>query len=280
MPCKEVRGIQYHYEDRGPQDARPVVCLHGFTASGATFEGQAVFLTTDARSRGRYRVITLDERGCGQSGKPEGGYEIHELAEDLKAFVGKVGLKKPPILVGWSIGGAIVMDYLIHHQDDVDKAVLVAGAVPRVTPDGPDFPWGLPEDQLNQIIAGLANGRSRMPTLRSITDLLFHADVGKPTKEWMFSISAQATWFVDQAFEDLTRRDYRQDFPKIRKVVGICHGRHDRLVPIEIGQFTAQNLPNKPPLVVFENSGHSPAIEEPELFNPSLLTFLDAPSPK
>lgn len=108
MPYQDIDGIRFHYEDHGPRQGRPkpVIFVHGFSVSGEVFEPQAVALSGD------YRVISLDERGCGQSDRPMDGYEIAKQSEDLRAFIQELNLQHP-VLVGHSIGAAIVMEYLI-----------------------------------------------------------------------------------------------------------------------------------------------------------------------
>lgn len=219
------------------------------------------------------QIIVRSPLTSGGVVNPASGYTIRELAQDLRDFLVALQLHRP-ILVGWSIGGAIVMKYLIEHQQDVEKAVLVDGAVPRITP-APGFPWGLAEAQLNGIVEGLRDGKTRMPKLRELTNALF-SQPDADTTDWLFGISAQASWFIDQAFEDLGRIDYRRYLPMITRRVGVFHGRQDKLVPFDIGKFTADRLPNSR-LVVFENSGHAPPLEESKRFNEELLAFLDEP---
>jgi non-heme chloroperoxidase len=78
---KENSGdIELYYEDHG--SGRPVVLIHGYPLSGASWEKQLPVLL-DAG----YRVITYDRRGFGKSSQPATGYNYDTFAEDLHKLV-------------------------------------------------------------------------------------------------------------------------------------------------------------------------------------------------
>src|SRR5207244_1021011 len=74
---KENSGnIELYYEDHG--SGQPVVLIHGYPLSGASWEKQVPVLLEAG-----YRVITYDRRGFGKSSQPTTGYNYDTLAEDL-----------------------------------------------------------------------------------------------------------------------------------------------------------------------------------------------------
>src|SRR5438445_7933157 len=98
---KENSGeIELYYEDHG--SGRPVVLIHGWPLSGASWEKQ-VSVLLDAG----YRVITYDRRGFGRSSQPAIGYNYDTFAEDLDKVVTKLDLRDCA-LVGFSMGGGEV----------------------------------------------------------------------------------------------------------------------------------------------------------------------------
>src|ERR1700730_18886628 len=102
---KENSGnIDVYYEDHG--SGRPVVLIHGWPLSGASWEKQLPALL-DAG----YRVITYDRRGFGNSSKPTSGYDYDTFAEDLDKVLTKLELREVA-LVGFSMGGGEVARYL------------------------------------------------------------------------------------------------------------------------------------------------------------------------
>ena len=96
--------IDLYYEDHGA--GRPVVLIHGYPLSGASWEKQLPVLL-DAG----YRVITYDRRGFGKSSKPTSGYNYDTFAQDLRRLVGQLELHDFA-LVGFSMGGREVARYM------------------------------------------------------------------------------------------------------------------------------------------------------------------------
>src|SRR5437879_4692989 len=96
--------IDLYYEDHG--SGRPVVLIHGWPLSGASWEKQLPVLLAAG-----YRVITYDRRGFGRSSQPTTGYNCDTFAEDLHHVVTKLALRGVA-LVGFSMGGGEVARYL------------------------------------------------------------------------------------------------------------------------------------------------------------------------
>ena len=72
--------IDLYYEDHGT--GQPVVLIHGYPLSGASWEKQLPVLLEAG-----YRVITYDRRGFGKSSQPTVGYDYDTFAADLKALL-------------------------------------------------------------------------------------------------------------------------------------------------------------------------------------------------
>src|SRR5438046_1942029 len=94
--------IDLYYEDYG--SGSPVVLIHGWPLSGASWEKQ-----TGALLAAGHRVITYDRRGFGRSSKPATGYDYNTFAADLDKLLKKLDLKKVA-LVGFSIGTGACCD--------------------------------------------------------------------------------------------------------------------------------------------------------------------------
>jgi len=96
---KENSGdLDLYYEDHG--SGQPVVLIHGYPLSGASWEKQLPVLL-----QAGYRIITYDRRGFGKSSQPTAGYDYDTFAEDLHKLLAH--LKRCDFtLVGFSMGGA------------------------------------------------------------------------------------------------------------------------------------------------------------------------------
>src|SRR5438105_8027698 len=88
--------IDLYYEDHGT--GSPVVLIHGWPLSGASWEKQTAALLAAG-----HRVITYDRRGFGRSSKPATGCRYDVFAADLDKLLKKLNLKKV-VPVGFSMG--------------------------------------------------------------------------------------------------------------------------------------------------------------------------------
>ncbi len=99
----------------------PVIMVHGNVSSSEFFKGFMAELGED------YEILAPDLRGFGKTEplpiNAENG--LGDWAEDLRSLVDSVGLRRPFHLVGWSMGGGIVMQYAIDHSDDLKSLVLI-----------------------------------------------------------------------------------------------------------------------------------------------------------
>jgi len=122
--AKENSGnIELYYEDRG--SGQPLVLIHGYPLSGASWEKQVPVLLNAG-----YRVITYDRRGFGRSSQPAGGYNFNIFSEDLRQLITYLELKDV-ILVGFSMGGGEIARYFGRYgSQGVRKAVIMGGVPP------------------------------------------------------------------------------------------------------------------------------------------------------
>ena len=115
--------VELHYEDHG--EGQPVVLIHGYPLSGASWEKQVPALLNAG-----HRVITYDRRGFGKSSQPTTGYNYDTFAADLRKLVTHLELRDFA-LVGFSMGGGEVARYIGRYgSKDVSKAVILSGVPP------------------------------------------------------------------------------------------------------------------------------------------------------
>src|SRR5213082_1836840 len=125
--------IDLYYEDHGT--GTPVVLIHGWPLSGASWEKQ-----TAALLKAGHRVITYDRRGFGRSSKPAVGYNYDTFAADLNAVLSALNLMDVS-LVGFSMGTGEVTQYIGKHGTKrVRKAVVIGTLGPYLvkTADNPE----------------------------------------------------------------------------------------------------------------------------------------------
>ena len=145
--------VGVHVEDAGGP-GRPVVLIHGWPLSGASWTTQLPALTAAG-----YRAIAYDRRGFGASDKPRGGYDYGTLTDDLEGLMDELDLHDVT-LVGFSMGGGEVARYVTKYGQDRLRSVVFAAAVPPYmmqTDDNPDGP--LTKEQAAGMTAELTAAR-------------------------------------------------------------------------------------------------------------------------
>ena len=262
--------IELYYEDHGT--GKPVVLIHGWPLSGASWEKQVAALLAAG-----HRVITYDRRGFGQSGKPSTGYNYDTLAGDLHQLVTKLKLNDFA-LVGFSMGGGEVARYLgTYGSQGVSKAVFIAAIQPYLlkaadNPDGVD----------GSVFAGIQNAitADRPAFLSGFLKNFYNVDTLGGTRisdqavhaSWNVAVGASAKATLDcvQAWGT----DFRADLARIDVPTLVIHGDADRILPIAATGIRTQKAVKGARLVVVEGGPHGILWTHADKVNPELIEFL------
>lgn len=263
LSVENSKSIYYeHYAGAG----RPVVLVHGWGMSCRVWD-----TVLPALLAAGHEVATLDHRACGSSDKDFEDTSIAATAADVVALVDHLSLERP-VLNGWSLGGAVVVEAAGKLGDRLGGLVLTGGATPRYV-QADDYPHGGTIDALDETMAML--GADRATFLAGLSAGVCHADVGERVIDWMWQIFMQTSPRADASLRDLGNIDHRQLLPTISVPVLVIAGTHDAIVPFGIATVAAELLPAGT-LVEFESSGHAPFLEENARYRDELLRFLGA----
>src|SRR5262245_54066711 len=112
-------GLKIHYFKKDGGDLN-LVLLHPSSGYGRMWELTAGDLDP------RFTVFAPDQRGHGDSGRPDGEYSAEELARDLRAFIDSVGLKRI-VIGGHSLGGRVAMAFTAFYPEITAGLIMVAG---------------------------------------------------------------------------------------------------------------------------------------------------------
>lgn len=220
---------------------RPLVALHGITASSMSFVGIAEKLA------GRRPLLALDLRGRGDSDKPTGPYGFAQHAQDVIAALRELG-SRPVVLVGHSMGAYVAIAVAAAEPRLVAGLLLLDGGLPLTVPT--DIP---PEQLLDQLLAPqLARLRSSYASRAEY--YAFWRGIGAfPADEWSSWVEAYLDYDLGgappalrpKAAETAVRADFRDTLNADKLRARIRQVR----APMHLLRAPAGFLPDQPPLL-------------------------------
>jgi len=116
------RGVT-HYRWKGPEDGPVAVCIHGLTTPGFVWDPIA-----DGLAARGHRVLVYDLYGRGYSDRPRGTQDADFFIAQLTELLAALEVTGKPMILGYSMGGAIAAAYAARHPDRVRRLVLLAPA--------------------------------------------------------------------------------------------------------------------------------------------------------
>ena len=262
--------IDLYYEDHGT--GKPVVLIHGWPLSGASWEKQVPALLAAG-----HRVITYDRRGFGRSSQPSTGYSYDTFAEDLHKVVTKLNLSDFA-LVGFSMGGGEVARYIgTYGSKLVSKAVFIASVPPMLlkTADNPEGVDGSVFEGIKQAIAA-----DRPAFLTAFFNNFYNVDVLGSTR--ISNPAVQASWNVGATASGKASldcvptwgTDFRKDLTKVDVPSLVIHGDADRITPLAATGARTHKAIKGARLLVVEGGPHGLTWTHADKVNPELVDFL------
>ena len=258
-------GVRLAVQESGNPQGPAVVLIHGLLGSRLNWDAQV----NSAELR-RYRIITYDLRGHGLSGKPTGAEAYRNgrhWADDLATVIASAHANRP-VLVGWSLGGAVISNYLATFGDS-----QIAGAV---------YVDGVIELKGDQIVAHpevyrdmtSSDLKTHLDGERTFLGLCFHTQPDGSTTEHLLANAAMASWDMQSAVQSMTVAA-AEGLSKVSVPVLLLYGEHDALVNTRGAIARAKELDPHIQTRLYANSGHAPFMEEPDRFNRDLAAFID-----
>lgn len=115
MPIVPINGINLFYEVQGKGE--PLLLIYGLAGRGNGWKYQIEALSS------RFRVITYDNRGVGETDQPDEPYSIVQMAHDASGLLDRLGIESAHIF-GISMGGMIAQEFALQHPEQVKKLAL------------------------------------------------------------------------------------------------------------------------------------------------------------
>jgi 3-oxoadipate enol-lactonase len=251
------------YDDRG--SGAPLVLLHPFPLARDTWAGFADALAT------RHRVIAVDARGFGESPPaPAGkGFSLADLADDLAALLGELGIDRATLL-GMSMGGYTALAFAARHAQRLAGLIL---ADTRAAADSPETRASR-EAALSTIrregpVAYLVGSLPRLLSPGAPPALAYHLRARAELR------AASLTAGIE-ALRD--RPDRTPELGAIRCPTLVVCGESDQVTPAAEMRRMAEAIPGAT-FVPIADAGHLAHVEAPGAFERAVSRFLEAPSP-
>jgi len=241
--------------------APTVVCIHGYCQSSSYWVP-----TLDRLSEHGVHALAVDLPGFAQSGNEPGPYHMHALADAVEGLCERRGLGRI-VLIGGSMGGVVAQHLVLRHPDRVARLLLVATGAFTTDPVSALA-------RADSIAAGEWNDAAVEPIVRGFFRL--PPSTTELARYYQIALSASKEAAVEAARSNASMRTLER-LGEIRVPTLIVQGRHDRSRTPGHGALMCEHLPDAS-LVVLENSGHTPQLEESSAFHAAAISFILATS--
>lgn len=267
MPTTNAPGFRMEYETHGA--GTPLLLINGLGSDRSEWLFQLPEFSK------RFRVITFDNRGVGESDAPPGPYSTAQMADDAAALLAHLGVDRAHVL-GVSLGGMIAQEVALRHPARVERLVLACTA-----PGGEGSLRPAPE-VLRSFV--LSPGTDLEEAVRRVVPLLYSeryrrdhpGEIEEFVRRRLASpVSAQShAWQLSAA----VRHAAWDRLSGIRAPTLVITGDADRVVPPENSHRIARRIPGAK-LVVLPGAPHRLFAENADPFNREVVSFLLSGSP-
>ena len=261
-----------HWEASGPEGAPAVVFIHGIANPYHVWD--ANFATM---AEAGYRVVRYDRYGVGYSDRPRGiRYDADLFDRQLLELVGKLNVKTPLTLVGFSLGGSISVIFAERHPELVKGLILVSpGGLPQPMTAGMRFINLLRLPGIGEYFIRLAGKKLSNPDDQGLDlynqGLLPGYVAGlKGLERYKGALSA---WLSTIRYFPFQVESSYKSVGDSRKPVLCVWGQEDRVLPFATTETVKGVIPQVELLAV-EKAGHASHYEKRDVVNAAIIDFL------
>ena len=259
------------YVDRGTPSGPAVVLIHGYTDNARDWVPILPYLEK------RYRLILVDIRGHGQSGKPECCYTRFDFAYDIKLLLDSLGVRTADI-VGHSLGSIIGQTFAEFWPERTAHLVLIAstgGSPPGKARKPKQFDFAAEIRKLKEPIEAdspfmIAWWDSPTPVDPDFIRRQRKDAAGIPLRVWLA--------VLDQGLPGNPYADLQGTLPRLKAPALLIWGSKDPIMEEDMRQSLRDALPGAQ-VKIFEGLGHNPFWENPRAVAGVINAFLNTPIP-
>lgn len=249
-----VNGVDLHYVTAGPEDADPVVLLHGFPECWWAWRRHVDPLSAD------FRVVVPDMRGYNRSGKPTGveQYRLEPLADDLAALVEAEGYDSAHV-VGHDWGGIVALVAALRRPERLDRLVVLNAPYPGCLEDQLTLrqafrSWYVGFFQLPAVPERVLSARDFAPLVRlfreapAVPGAYTDEDVRRYRRAWrreraMRSMIDHYRAFVREHVRELWRGRWG-DGRRVDAATLVLWGENDRSLGVHVPEVVRREVPD------------------------------------
>jgi 2-hydroxy-6-oxonona-2,4-dienedioate hydrolase len=254
----KIDNLVVRYLDKN-KSGIPLLLLHGLGGSIESWSKNINFLST------KFRIIALDLPGFGLSDKPKISYTIKFYVNFLEKFIKSIKLSHL-FIIGSSLGGHIAVEFTLKNRKMVHKLILIspAGCLPK------SFKG---TRELKRYIS-IVNARSS----RDISRILTSIDTSMVNPSYAdsmykrLSLPGAKEAFISALKGSARAQRYNNQLEKIDTSMLLIWGKTDRMIPIKYIRPFMEHGNSR--IIIIENCGHRPHVENPSLFNKVVKDFL------
>jgi len=262
-------GLPLQVVEAGPRAAPGVLFIHGWSLSSSSWQQQFSSELADD-----FHLVALDLRGHGNSGKPwsTASYTDSQIwADDIAAVIKATGLQKP-VVVAWSMGGHVIMDFIKHYSADALAGVVFVGSTGGMQPFPPPDEKTIAEFARLGPLSMSADAGDRLEAGRAFVDGMVQAPVPQAIRDREVAATLALPPYARAAMmgRDLDNADMVE---QLTLPVLFLMGDAERTASPQAVTELVTRIPNAQ-LTVYEATRHMPFIERRERFNDDLKVFV------
>jgi non-heme chloroperoxidase len=263
-------GTRLAVQEWGRSDGPTLLFLHAWSQSHLGWAPQL-----QGALASEFRLITFDQRGHGESDRPnaiEAYTDNTRWADDVKAVVDAAGIDRA-VLVPWSLGGVVALDYVARHGEDkvVGIAFVAAGNTIGTERAATHFGAAVGAHAQNALSPEL---RTRLEGLLRLQQALVYRELSIEdfgelvTQAIAASPTARAGWLSRNVDHEATLR-------ALCAPILLVHGDEDAILTRRASE-DVQRFSPQAKATWYAGAGHAPHFEDPERFDCELAVFARA----
>src|ERR1700683_1845749 len=265
MPKIKAGSINISYDNYGEGD--PLLLIMGFGMPGAAWLPSLPMLSG-------VKCIYFDNRGTGNSDKPEGPYTAEQMADDASNLLKSLNIPKAKVF-GVSMGGMIAQELTLRHPEQGEKVVLGC-----TLPGGPNSKMAATEvtQKLMEGTKLMASNPDKafdtiLPLLYPDAFVKAHPEIKQMMVAGMSMMPPTPPETADRAMAGLLTFNAYDRLGQIKCPVLIVHGDQDVLIPAENAQILKSKIPQAE-LYMIPGAGHGFQAADPIGIHQRIVQFL------